>query len=513
MQKPYEREQDMGSMSRSMLVVMILTMVAKVAGFLRESVMARQFGATHVTDAIKTALDLPCYILSIIVIAIAATMIPVYSSKLREGREKAERFMSNLFTVGLLFSIIILVITYFLLEPLTVHVQLRHSQPETQQLAIRLAKIMMPMGIFVFLSRMSSAYLQANFRFTIPALSQILGSLIVMAAILIAPNQDPTYVALGTVAAWAVQFAVHIPQMRRVGLHYRPTFDLKESGLVQIIILMVPVLISSAFDQLCLGFDRLVASQVEGDISTLDYANRLSTMVSAILLSTIATVLYPSLVRAVDDKKKFTDELSFGVNLNLIIALPATIALIVLCTPVVRVVYQRNNFTAENTASTAPLLACYAAGIFGVGLRELCNRCFYAYKDIKIPTLVGILVVVFKVGLNFALYPLFDAEGVAAATAISSLLSGFVLLFLLHRKRRVVDVRRVLRCLLKVGLSTAVMALVLFALMGALSLDSLAGMGLIIIAGIAVYAICLVLLRVEELKLFGQMFKRRMQKG
>jgi len=279
------------------------------------------------------------------------------------------------------------------------------------------------------------------------------------------------------------------------------------------------VLISSAFDQVYMSFDRSIASQVEGDISMLDYANRLSTMVSAILMTTIATVLYPSLVRDVDDRRAMTGTMRFGVNLNLLIALPASAALILLSTPITAMVYQRGGFTAENTLATAPLLACFAAGIFGVGIRELCNRCFYAYGDVKAPTLIAVLVVAMKVALNYLLYPLFDAAGLAAATTISSLTSGFILLFLLGRNRRVIDTRRIGRCALKALVATGAMCAALVVLSRALlpadggGLAYYAAMAGVILAGVAVYGAALLVLRTEELRTAAAMVKSRLGKG
>lgn len=519
MEEKHSHHQAMGDISRSVLVVMALTMVGKVAGFVREMALARTFGAAQLTDVIKTASELPTFFLGTISIALAAALIPAYAARRKAGKAHADRFINNLLTFAVLFAVPALLVTVLLYEPLVKSFLLVHTDQETQRLAIHLGKLMMPMAVFALLARISSAYLQANFNFTIPAVSQIFFNLVVIAAILLSSKVDATYVAIGTVIGWAAQFAVHLPKMRKLGLAYRPILDAKEPGLRQTLILMAPVLVSSAFDQVYMSFDRSIASQVAGDISMLDYANRLSMMVSAILVTTIATVFYPSLVRDVDDRGAMSGSLSFGINLNLLIALPASAALVLLCTPITRLVYERGGFTPENTAATAPLLACYAAGIFGVGLRELCNRCFYAFGDVRAPTVVGVLVVAMKIALNYLLYPVLDAAGLAAATTISSLTSGFILLLLLHRRRRVIDGNRIGRCLWKALAATAAMCATLLALSGALSLPSLGGMAFYaamagtIVAGIGVYGLVLLLLGTEELRMAVSMIRNRLKRG
>lgn len=514
------REQGIGTMSKSMLIVILLTMVSKVTGFLREMVFASQFGAEAVNSAFKTAQDLPCIFLSIIVTALSATLIPAYSGQLKQGRDKANRFVNNLFTVGMVFSVVVLILTGIFMEPIANFIMRETDDLQTRQLAIQLAQTMLPMGIFVFLARITSAYLQANFNFTIPAISQLFLNLVIIGAIMLSQGVNVTYVAIGTVIGWALQFAVQIPAVKRTGLSYRPVFDVKESGLREVMMLMLPVIVASSFDQLYILFDKMVAFRGDiGDPGRLDYANRLTTMISSVLLTTVATVLYPNLVGSVHDRKKFTDNLSFGVNLNLLIALPAMAAMILLSTPIIRLVYERGKFLPEHTALTAPLLACYAAGIFGVGIRELFNRCFYAFKDTVVPTIVGVGVVLLNVGLNYALHAIMGAPGIAAATSISTTLSGFLLMILLRRKNHVLDGKRILRCLWKTAAATAAMALVTLGLYTLLHLGTQSGMLLLLymiitfVVAIAVYLGVLLALKTEELTLFVDMLKKKLRRN
>lgn len=515
--KLYEREQDVGSMSKSMLIVMVFTMLGKITGFLRESVMASRFGADNLSDIYKTAFDVPCLFLTIIVTALTATLVPVYATQRTREDGSANRFISNLLTVGMILSVLILLLTNLFLEPLVVRFIFPKSDWETQRLIIYYARMMLPMGLFVFLSRMISAYLQANFCFATPALSQIMLNITIIVAILVSSGANLTYVAIGSILGWALQFLVQVPRARQIGLRYRPVIDLKEPGLRQVAILMLPVLISSAFDQVYFACDRAFTSDVAGRFSTLDYSNRLSTMVSSVLLTTVATVLYPSLVRHTGEREKITRDLSFGVNLNLLIALPATAALILLQSPIIQLVYQRGEFTAVETGLTAPILACYAVGILGVGLRELCNRCFYAYKEMYVPTITGIGIVLLNIALNAFLYSDFGAPGIAAATSISSLMGSIILLIMLHRKRKIVDGKHIGRCLWKSAFSAGVMTFVLwllsrtmpFAELGATQL--LLDLGILLVVGVAVYVAMLLVLRTEELHMAFQMIKKKLE--
>lgn len=516
MQEKHDR--DVGAMSKSMLIVMIFMMVSKATGFLREMVFASSYGLSQYTDAYKAAFDLPTIALSVVVTALSATLIPVYTGRRGQGKEVASRFASNLFTLGLILSAVIVLLTAIFRETLVL-LLLPSADAQTQQLAMRLAGIMMPMGLFVFLARLSSAFLQANFRFTIPALAPLFLNLTIIASIVISGGAKIEYVAVGALVGWVFQFLVQVPQARKCGLGLRPVFDVKDPGIREVAILMLPVLVSSAFDQMYLVFDKAVASGVVGDITALDLSNRVNTMVSAVLLTTVATVLYPSLVRDTGDRGAFSKNLAFGVNLNLLIALPCMAALILLREPVTRLVYERGAFDREDTLRTSVTLACYAAGLIGVGMRELCNRSFYAFKDPKIPTGVGILAVLLNIGLNYALYPVWGSAGIAAGTAIASIVSGGLLLLLLHKKRKVVDGKRIARCLWRVLAATACMSAALLALSAVLGIGEMSGrafmlsmLGMVAV-GIIVYGGVLALLKTEEIGMAFGFIKKKLKKG
>lgn len=507
---------DTAAITRSMLIVMFFTMVGKATGFVREVALASRFGANEATDAIKTAIEAPNFFLSIFVVALAAALIPAYSKKLSEGKAQADRFMSSVVTLGLLASFAVLSLTYAFIGPIVRGLILPHATESTQQLTIDMARVLMPIGIFLFLSRMVTAYLQANFSFAVPALSQIFLNIVTILAIMLSKG-SMMVVAVGTLIGWFMQLAVQLPRLSGFGYRYKPSLDVKELLHSDVLVLMLPLLATGAFDQIYIII-RAMASDMAGHITVLDYSMRLTTLVSAALLTTIATVLYPSLVRHVSEKERFCDNLSFGINLNLLIAIPASAALIALSVPVIRLVYERGQFTSADTQLTAQTLAMSAIGILGLGLRELLTRAFFAHKDVNAPTVVGVLTVVSSAALSFLLYPTQGAPGIAAATALSAALSSVVLAIILQKRHQAIDGARVWRCLWKVSVSSAAMCAVLVFLKNALRVLSLTGMPFLlamlsmILIGVAVYLFLLYALRTEELRLAAGFARQKLQR-
>lgn len=512
--KPLKKS-DKGAISRSMLIVMSLTMIGKLTGFMRETVQASRFGVSGVTDAIKTATEAPTFFLSIIITALAAAFIPIYNEKLAQGKEKADRFMNNITTLGMAVIILGLFLTALFIRPLVTRLMLPFAAAETQEMAIEMTRVLMPVGVFVFLSRMATAYLQANFSFTVPALSQIFLNVIIIGAIILSKGANVLYVAIGTLIGWFAQFLAQTPRLYSLGYRYRPLIDWKEPLLRDVTLLMLPLLASGLFDQLYLII-RAMASDMAGHITVLDLSTRLSTLVSAVLLTTIATVLYPSLVRHVAEPDRFRDNLSFGININVLIALPAAAAMLFLSLPITRLVYQRGAFSGEDTLLTAQTLAMTAIGIPGIGLRELFTRSFYAHKDIKAPTIIGILSVLLNAGLSFLLYRAYGAPGIAIATSVSAIASAVVLFILLEARHHAIEGRRVLRCLWKTTVATAVMTAALLFLAQVLHISTLVGtsflltMVLLIGVGVALYIAVLWALRMEELSMALKFIKRKL---
>jgi putative peptidoglycan lipid II flippase len=307
----------------------------------------------------------------------------------------------------------------------------------------------------------------------------------------------------------AVEFIVLLPIAMRKGFGKFSRFTIADSGLRQLAFLSLPLLLMGVFDQMYIVFDRVVTSSISGDISALNYAYRISTMVSSAFLLTIATVLYPSITNAADDDREFAEQFSFGVNLNLLIGIPAMLMLFILREPIVRAVYERGEFTSDNTIITAGCLACYAIGMVGNGLRELLNRAFWAKKAMKIPMIVGIVGVILNIALDFPLYNMFGASGVALAQSASIFAAAIALMIILKKRYSYIGGRSILTCLLKTVISTFAMCVVLLIFNYYLNLDSIVMLLASAAAGLAVYIILLVLQKTHEVTMLFSFVRTR----
>lgn len=488
-----------------MALVMMFMLLSKGLGFMREVAMSATFGMNEVTDAYKTAFNIPCLLLSALISAVAAVFIPIFNEKHEKGVDAERGFVGSLFAAGLALSAIVALITFAALPSLT-RLMLPNAPTQTIELTIKLSRIMMPMALFVFLYRLLTAYLQARFHFTTPAAATCVSAICIIIGIYVS-NGDIVVVAIWTLIGMAMEFVTQVPTAISRGFNVRGKISLFDDGLRQVAFLMLPLLAMYVFDQLYIVFDRVAASANPGDISALDYGNRITTMVSAALLVTIATVLYPAMTRDAGERSAFAGHFSFGINLNIIIGLPAMVALFILATPITRLVYERGAFGGEQTAITAGVLACYAIGMIGVGVKELCNRAFWAQKSTKTPMVIGIVSVVVNIALEFPLYAMFGVSGVALASAISASLASLTLILLLRKRVQHVGGRDIITCLCKTVAATVIMSIVLLILTRVFGMVSSTGRSLIVHLGVAIaagvvsYLAAHFLLRTKELRL------------
>ncbi|MDR2506053.1 MAG: murein biosynthesis integral membrane protein MurJ [Oscillospiraceae bacterium] len=488
-------------------VVMAFMLGSKLLGFLREVALSSKFGMSYVTDAYKVAFDIPCLLLSALIAAIAAVFIPIYNERSKLGEAEKRRFVTAVLVVGLLVSAVVALITQLSLGWL-VRAMLPDASDETIELTIKLSTIMMPMALFVFLFRMLGSYLQANFNFMMSAIATCFSAICVIAGIYLS-NGNITVVAVWTLVGMAVEFVTLIPRTTRLGVAKFSRFTIADSGIRQLAFLMLPLLVMGVFDQMYIVFDRVVTSSIEGDISALNYAYRISTMVSSAFLLTISTVLYPSITKAADDKREFAEQFSFGVNLNMLIGIPAMAMLLILRQPVVRAVYERGAFLPSNTLTTAGCLACYSVGMVGVGLREILNRAFWAKKSMRIPMMVGVLGVILNIALDFPLYNLFGVSGVALSQSVSIFAAAAALMIILKIKYSDIGSPAMLACLRKTAVATAAMCAALLALQYLLNLDSIAYLLAAALVGLLVYIALLFVQKTSEVSMLFSFLKAR----
>lgn len=426
------------SIFRAATLVSIALMASRVLGYVREALLASRFGATHTTDAYLTAQDIPTSLFAAISAALVMVFIPVYRNVVqKDGEEAGWRLVNTVMNATLLLAVVLMGVGW-LVAPAVVPRLVPGLPQAALDLSVYLTRLMLPMMIFIALSGVASAVLNANQHFTAPALVGFMSNVAVVTGLLLvtSPTQI-NWVAWSVVAGSVLSAAIQVPGLPRLGYRYEWRLDWRDPGLHQILRLILPVILTTFAVQLQNFVDRFLASHLaEGSISALNYAVRVNSLPYGVIGAAITTVLYPNLAELVAAGQQ--DELKASVQRGLrtmaFVLLPMAIGLVVFRAPIVQLFFQRGAFDPRATEATAYALQFYAVGILFFGWLDFLNRCFFALQDTLTPMWAAIGMVVLNIGFNLALVGPLAHGGLALGTSLSTVVAVVVLLWRLQRR-------------------------------------------------------------------------------
>lgn len=429
---------------KSTFIVSLMTMTSRVTGFLRDLVFAHVFGATAGFDAFLVAFRIPNFLRRLFAEgAFSQAFVPVLS-EYRQQKTPAEvqvfvnqmagMLASTLFVVTLV-AVLITPWLLWLFAPGFVH------DPSRYVLAVTMLRITFPYLLFISLTAFVSGILNTYGNFSIPAFTpNLLNLVLIGVALYLAPYFANPVIAL----AWGVflggiaQLLFQLPALYKLGLFPRPRFIWQDAGVKRVLSLMLPAVFGVSVVQISLFIDTLFASFLEtGSLSWLYYSDRLTSFPLGVFGVAIATVVLPHLAskHAARVTEEFSKALDWGLRFVLLIAIPATIGMIMLAGPMLVTLFQYEHFTALDVAMTQRSLLAFAIGIPAFMLVKVLASGFYARQDIKTPVRIAVIAVLFNIALNAALFHPLKHAGLALATSLSATLNAGLLLWYLLRSK------------------------------------------------------------------------------
>jgi putative peptidoglycan lipid II flippase len=447
-------------------------MTSRVLGLVRDVVLANFFGAGDAMDAFRIAFRLPNALRDLFAEgALSAALVPTFTRALATGdRSAAWRLVSNVTTVLLLFSGAVIVAGIVFADPLVrLYAEGFRSVPGKLELTIRLTRIMFPFLAMVAAAAVMMAMLNALHRFFVPALSPAMFNIATIFCAIIAMPLSPHLgiepifaIAAGTLIGGVGQMLLQWPVLRREGFRYQPVLDVRDPWLGEIGRLMVPGVAGLAAVQINLLVNSWLAAGLgTGAVSWLDYAFRLMYMPIGLFGVSIATASLPTISLHAADRNDpgIRRAVSSGLRMMLMLNVPATVGLMVLATPIVRLIFERGRFTGADTAATAAALVCYAPGLIGYSAVKLVSPAFYALGNSRIPMIASTASVAFNVVINLILVRSLGHRGLALGTSAAALLNAGLLLVLLRARLGSLEGRRLLMACVKISLASIAMAL------------------------------------------------------
>ena len=507
-----ERQIQMRKILKASAGLFIITIIARILGFIRETVLVGTYGTGMVTDAYITSMNIPSILFTAISSALATTLIPLFFQVEKEkGEESSLNFLYNITSIAIVATLILSVIGFIFARPLTQIFAIQFTG-EKLEIATRLTRIMIFGMIFIGLSNIMMSFLQIKNNFLIPGMMAIPYNLIVISVIFFS-NNNIEILAMGTFIAMISQFLFQHYFAVKNGFKFKFYINLKDNYIKKMIPLVLPVFLAVGVRQINIIIDRSLASTLgDGIITILNSANKLNEFALGLFISSITVVIYPLIAKlSVDDKRtSLVPIVRKSINTIIILIVPVSIGAIVLVNPIVSVVYERGNFNETSTALTSGALVFYSMGMVGSGLTTILNQVFYAFNDTNTPMKIASVSVVLNIVFNFILIKYMGYRGLTLATSIASI-SGSIILFI-KLKKKIGDFEQVniIKTTLKSVIAAVLMGVVVsFVYKFSINLTQFEFLSIIIsvIVGSIVYGIMLITFKVDEVNWLLNYFK------
>ncbi len=464
-------ESEKKKVSRAAGVVGFYTFLSRILGLVRDMVIASLFGSGMAADAFFVALRIPNLLRRLFAEgSLTIAFIPVFTEYLTNKTKKDAFDLARIVLTILTLSLVIVTVLGILFSPWMVRIQAFGfgSSGVKYDLTVLLTRITFPYIFFISIVAFFMGVLNSLRHFAAPAAAPIfLNAGIIGAAYFISPRlPDPIVgVAIGVIIGGILQVGLQIPWVIKEGLKLFPRWQPDHPAVKRIGILMLPAVFGSAVYQLNSFIGTLLASFLaEGSVSWLYYADRLVQFPLGVFAIAISTAALPSLSTqaAINDLKQFGDILSHALRMIFFITLPATVGLIILGKPIIRVLFERGAFDAISTLMTNRALIFYALGLLAFSGTRIMVAAFYALQDTKTPVKIAVLAFLTNLIFSLLLMGPLKHGGLALSLSLASSIQFGLLIIFLKRKVKTVNLRPVLISGLKCAFAAAIMGIGIF---------------------------------------------------
>jgi putative peptidoglycan lipid II flippase len=433
---------DARKIAQATAVVTAIALIVKGLGFLEKVLLAYAFGTGFQVDAYLVAYGLPFSAYVVLREVVKPAFLPTFLRMRLASERDGWRLFAVIGTLLLILLGLVTVAGVLLADPL-VSLAAPGFDGEQHALAVRLTRLAVPALLFLGLSALTTATLQAQKRFALPALGEAsfrAGPLIPLGSWLLGLGYwgGVQAVALGAVLGAIAKLGLETWGLGKYLRPIRPTLDLAFAPVRTVGRLAAPLL-AALFFSLFVGplVENAFASKVGvGGVSALAYARKIAETLTTILPYTLGLVLLPfsAEMAAGKDSEALARTLTGAVRALTLLFLPVTAGLLVLREPFVRLLFERGAFDAASTQLTAGPLFFYALALLPFALEVIVVQFFFAQQDTLTPVIADVAAFALNVALIPPLMAIYGLGGIALAAAVAKALKVLALLTLFGRR-------------------------------------------------------------------------------
>lgn len=426
-------------MFKSSFIVMVINMLSRILGLVREMIIGSVFGASGMTDAYVSATKIPNFFTTLFGEGSLGTVfIPIYNRGLEEkGKEKTDEFVFSILNLIIAFTSTMSVIM-ILFSKQILKITTGFADPERFEAANGLLKIVAFYFLFIALSGVVSSLLNNYKKFAVAASMGIVFNLVIIVGTLLLKNKMGIYgLGVAYLLSGVFQLLMMLPQFFQIMKTYKFVFNLKDLYVKEMFVLMVPTLIGIFGYQINEIVDNRFATMLPaGTASALNYASRLYLLPIGVFAISLSVVIFPTLSRAVvkNKRKKVRKVVQEGLAMLAFLIVPSSVILFGYAREIVTLVYKRGHFSNKAVTLTSETLQFYALGLLFFSTIHLLTRSHYVYKDRKLPVISSFIGIFTNILLDFLLYKQYRHVGLTFATSFAAMINFLILFVSLQRR-------------------------------------------------------------------------------
>ncbi len=502
------------------MVLVSAVLLTKILGLLRGILLSQNYGTGIEASAFTAVSNLPLILFDVTFgTAISSAFVPVFNEKIStQGEKEANKFASIFLNIIVICSLIIVALGMLFPKYAVMLVASGfNGKADVMALASSLMRIIMPIMSFACCTFIFIGILQSYGEFIAPALVSLFSNLsMIMYFLTLDGRFGIKGLAVAFVIGWALQFLFLLPFLKKKKFKYSFKIDFKSPDIKKVAILTLPLFVAA----LAQPINQLISSNMSSSVSdngvaTVNYAYNAYYIVAGVFSYALTNMFFPEMSRKFAQKDI---EGATGICRDMLTNITAIIAPIMAfmgaCSyPIIKLLYQRGEFTANDTANVSLLLTVYVLGMIFLSWQDILNKFFYSMQKSVVPMVCAGIGIVCNLVLSFVLTNKFGLVGLAASTVVAgAVMTIFLSLFSMKVAKNIFNISFFIE-LIKLLISGVCVYVVCRLLLSVLNFGSsfiLEAVMVIVVFAVAVivYLALLFILKSQNLSKIINLFKK-----
>lgn len=456
-------------LKKPMAVLMIFTVIGNVVSFGKNIIVAYYFGTNVEYDVFLMALFIPILLSGLFMGPLQGALIPIIiSSKVKYGEEESLRIYKSISLLMIGF-VAVLSLLYISMSKLTLKVLPYGFDDQYFGLLVSLSNVLI-LTLFTncVIILLKNLYNAKN-NFILPCISALFGALISILSIYLDPVKDVYTLCYSLLIGSIVDILIQAVCLHKAQIRLPRGFNIFNAETKRALLLTVPLLISATMGHANPLIGQIMASHLyEGAVSSLNYADKLNSLLVQIFVLTISATTLRSFSQLIADNEiqQLKNKVNNIISVYALILLPITVLIIHFSPFIVKLLFERGAFTTQSTRYTSTAWAIYSIGLYFNLCGTILARVYNAIQDARDQMFVSLIGLILNVGLNFGLMKIYGHNGIVMGTVITGFVTMSMLYYFLTRRLGRIIERRTVHFLARVAASNLSLSLIVYLLKG-----------------------------------------------